>query len=91
MELYRSGFNPEDRYGSRAGPPRGPTTSKCSSSSLVAPHPSTPAHHPIVDICPVQGLPQEREEEEEEEEEEEVDTELTTLASKWFPAAIVRG
>jgi len=53
-----------------------------------------------VDICPVQGLPQEREEEEEEEQEqeeqeqeeqEEVDTELTTLASKWFPAAIVRG
>ena len=43
----------------------------------------------VVDICPVQGLPQEREEEEEEE--EEVDTELTTLASKWFPAAIVRG
>ena len=53
-----------------------------------------------MDICPVQGLPQEREEEEEEEQEqeeqeqeeqEEVDTELTTLASKWFPAAIVRG
>jgi len=51
----------------------------------------------VVDICPIQGLPQEREEEEqeqereEEQEQEQVDTELTTLASKWFPAAIVRG
>ena len=50
-----------------------------------------------MDICPIQGLPQEREEEEqeqereEEQEQEQVDTELTTLASKWFPAAIVRG